>query len=189
MDQHQSAWPLQYLRKTLRAKGIETRVWEKVATSKANWHRAEVFRTAINHGRVHAPYDRDDCQWASLELKFLQEIKTAQVPRVEKQDVGKVQTKDVADCMMEVVEACIGNEIATGEREELGSMALRPGAPGGYPIGGGAQGHGGRSAELAAYYSRRHGDQQFGGRVQGAPTNPSRRPIGGRPASRRLPGW
>lgn len=191
MDQHQSAHPIQFLTKTLRERGMgEVRVFEKTANSQGNWNRAEVFKTAINHNLVHAPYDTADCQYASLELKFLQEIKSARIPRVEKQEVGDIQTKDIADCMMEVVEACIGNLIATGTREELGEMGIRGGAPGGYAIGGGQQGSSGRASELASYYSRRHGEQRFGnGGNRDVPKgNPARRLVGGRPIQRKLPG-
>jgi hypothetical protein len=186
MDQHQSSWPISFLRKTLRNKGIETRIFEKTATSMNNWNRAEVFKTAVNQNRIHAPYDTADCQYASLELKFLQEIKSARIPRVEKQDVGPVQTKDIADAMMEVVEACIGNSMANEMRADLG-QGMRMGAPGGYSMGG----HDRASAnELSHFYGRRQGDQYFSGSMgrKENRTSPTRRPVGGKPVSRRLPG-
>ena len=185
MDQHQSSWPISYLRKTLRSMGIETRVFEKTATSLANWHRAEIFKTAINKNLIHAPFDEADCQYANLELKFLQQISSARVPRVEKQDVGPVQTKDIADAMMEVVEACIGNAMANQTRADLGEP-IRTGAPGGYNIGGREK----NNDPMSAFYNKRAGEQRFtGGTGSGkAPVSPTRRPVGGRPPSRRLPG-
>jgi hypothetical protein len=185
MDQHQSSWPISYLRKTLRAKGVNTRVFEKTATSLGNWHRAEVFKTAINRNLVHAPQDTSDCQYAALELKFLQEIKSARVPRVEKQDVGPIQTKDIADAMMEVVEACIGNTLANQMRGNLAEgMAL--GSQGGYSMGNHDKA---RNSELNQYYNSRKGEQRFtGGMARDySGTSPTRRPVGGRPVSRRLP--
>jgi hypothetical protein len=185
MDQHQSSWPISYLRKTLMAKGIETRVFEKTATSMNNWHRAEIFKTAINHNLIHAPNDTSDCQYAALELKFLQEIKSARVPRVEKQDVGPVQTKDIADAMMEVVEACIGNVMTKENRQNL-SGGLAMGAAGGYSMGGRDSA---TPSEISNFYSGRKGEQRFTGGMgsQKGSVSPTRRPVGGRPLSRRLP--
>jgi hypothetical protein len=185
MDQHQSSWPISYLRKTLRAQGINTRIFEKTATSKGNWHRSETFKTALNRNLIHAPFDEADCQYASLELKFLQEIKSARIPRVEKQDVGPVQTKDIADAMMEVVEACIGDLMAGEIRADLGE-GLRMGASGGYPMGGSESG---KKAAMAHYYGHRKGEQMLGGSAarQNNPTSPTRRPVGGKPITRRLP--
>jgi len=185
MDQHQSSWPISFLRKTLRSKGIATRVFEKTATSLGNWHRSEIFKTAINQNLVHAPYDTADCQYANLELKFLQEIKSARVPRVEKQDVGPIQTKDIADAMMEVVEACIGDVMAKQTRADLGE-GMRMGAPGGYAMGGRDSATPG---QIAHFYGQRQGDQYFSGSMgrKQNPVSPTRRPIGGKPVSRRLP--
>lgn len=185
MDQHQSSWPISYLRKTLRNKGISTQVFEKTATSVGNWHRAEIFKTAINQNKVHAPNDTADCQYAALELKFLQEIKSARVPRVEKQDVGPVQTKDIADAMMEVVEACIGNSMGRQTRADLGE-SLRAGSPGGYAMGGRDRA---TPEEISHFYGRRQGDQYFSGSMgrKESSMSPTRRPVGGKPVYRRLP--
>jgi hypothetical protein len=185
MDQHQSSWPISFLRKNLRAKGIDTRVFEKTATSTGNWNRAEIFKTAINRNLIHAPNDTADCQYAALELKFLQEIKSARIPRVEKQDVGPVQTKDIADAMMEVVEACIGNVMANETRGNL-AEGMSMGSPGGYSIGGRETA---TPNEIANFYGGRRGEQRFTGGMGGErqQVSPTRRPVGGRPVSRRLP--
>ena len=185
-DQHQNRWPMEWLQKQIRARGLgDTRVFEKTADLQRNWNRAEVFRTALYHDRIHAPSQSfPDCEWAANELKYLQEIKTARVPRVEKQDVGPVQTKDVADCMMEVVEVLIGSEF---DRSEGLMQPLSIGAPHGYRIGGYGLG-GDVPDDLAAWYSRRHGEQGSGRNVKGgAGSNPARRPFGGRPIPRALP--
>jgi hypothetical protein len=185
MDQHQSSWPISYLRKTLRSKNIGTRVFEKTATSMNNWNRAEIFKTAVNQNKIHAPYDTADCQYASLELKFLQEIKSARIPRVEKQEVGPVQTKDIADAMMEVVEACIGNVMSQQNREDLGE-GIRMASPGGYSMGGRESATPG---EISHFYGQRRGEQYLSGQMgaRKGSTSPTRRPVGGKPISRRLP--
>lgn len=185
-DQHQNRWPMEWMQKEIRAQGLgDTRIFEKTADLQRNWNRAEVFRTALYHDRIHAPSQTfAHCKWAAEELKYLQEIKTARVPRVEKQDMGPVQTKDVADCMMEVVEVLIGSEFNRGE----GMMQpITVGSPGGYRIGG--YGLGGQVPDqIAAWYSTRNGEQKLGsGGGRGGSSNPARRPFGGRPIPRALP--
>lgn len=184
-DQHQNQWPMQWLSKQLKARGIgETRVFQKTADIQRNWNRAEVFRTSLYQGLVHAPHDTADCDYASLELKYLQEIQTARVPRVEKQDVGPVQTKDVADCVMEVTEALIGSQF--DQRDELANLPMAIGA--GFQPGGGNRA---TPSELAGWYGgagRRKGEQSMGrmnSREIGR--DPSRRAFGGRPVPRALP--
>lgn len=182
-DQHQSQWPMQWLRKELRKRNIgEVRVFEKTANIQTNWNRAEVFRTALYQGLIHAPNDTSDAHQASLELKYLQEIKTGRIPRVEKQDEGPIQTKDMADCMMEVVESLIGSTL-DGERGYLADAGLALGAQGGYAIGKQSP----KAEEMSALYSRRRGEQGFGGRRTGPVDNPARRAFGGKPIPRHLP--
>jgi len=183
-DQHQSQWPMQWLRKELRKRGIgEVRVFEKTANIQSNWNRAEIFRTALYQGLLHSPNDTGDLHQASLELKYLQEIKAGRIPRVEKQDEGPIQTKDMADCMMEVVESLVGNVIQSGERESLGA-GMSVGAMGGYSIGGDKSP---KAEEMSAMYSRRKGEQGFGGSGRGSVDNPARRAFGGKPIPRGLP--
>lgn len=185
-DQHQNRWPMEWLQKQIRARGLgDTRVFEKTADLQRNWNRAEVFRTALYHDRVHAPSQNfPDCKWGANELKYLQEIKTARVPRVEKQDVGPVKTKDVADCIMEVVEVLIGSEF---DRSEGLNQPMSVGSPHGYRIGGYGMSDN-VPDDIAAWYSKRHGEQGFGrGGKGGGGSNPARRPFGGRPVPRSLP--
>jgi len=90
-------------------------------------------------------------------LKFLQQINTSgKFPRVDKQDVGPVTTKDEADCVMTVVEYFLANQIANRTREQL-AQGPAPGAPGGFGIGGGERA---MPSELAGYYQRRGGEQR-----------------------------
>lgn len=183
-DQFQSHAPIQDLQLRLNeAKIGECRVYEKFATNESNWKRAEVFKTALYLGLIHAPRDTDDADWAAQELKFLQQINTAgRFPRVDKQDVGPVQTKDMADCMMTITEKMIGNVIARQAREQLG-VGPAGGAAGGYKIGGAETAP---PAEILGFYKRgRSGEQaKLPGRINVG--NPIRR---GRLQPRRPRGW
>lgn len=136
MDQHNSRMPIETLNRMCREHNLDTRIYEKTATSQNNWNRAEVFKTALYRGLVHAPNDTDDDQYCSEELKYLQQVNTSgRFPRVDKQDIGPVQTKDMADSCFECVEALIGNKIFREARESL-STGASLGALGGYAIGG-----------------------------------------------------
>lgn len=114
-DQFNSAQVIQRLGRRSRSAGLPkvTQVYEKTANRARNWQRAEIFKTAVNMGWVHAPY----YELAELELRFLQEKNGV----VDHPDSGPVQTKDVADAMMECVMALIGDQIVS-MRSELGSM-------------------------------------------------------------------
>jgi hypothetical protein len=114
-DQFNSAQVIQRLGKRSRQAPLPkvTQVYEKTATRQRNWQRAEIFKTAVNMGWVHAPY----YEQAELELRFLQEKNGV----VDHPDSGPVQTKDVSDAMMECVMALIGDQIVS-MRQELGAM-------------------------------------------------------------------
>ncbi len=78
------------------------RVLEKTFTAKENQDRFEKFKSALNLGWVHCYKDdfADDGQsLLELELKFLQEKNG----KVDRQQIGPVQTKDLADAVMVVV--------------------------------------------------------------------------------------
>jgi dTDP-4-dehydrorhamnose reductase len=97
-----------------------------------------------------------DNKWSALELKFLVRKTTqGKNPKVDKQDVGPVQTKDMADCIMEVVERLIGNIVMKSMREELSRNMMAPGALGGYTIPGTTQGTA-MHPELQSYYQSIH---------------------------------
>lgn len=155
-DQHQSAEPIQELQERLTAGNISTRVYEKVATNELNWMRWEVFKTALYAGLVHAPCDTEDDKYAGLELKFLQENRTGgKYPKIDKQDIGPIQTKDMADCIAECTHSLIGNLMANRTRERL-NTALVGGAPGGYGIGFSGLPQGGSGPPgISDYYGRR----------------------------------
>lgn len=114
-DQFNSAQVIQRLARRSRQAALPkvTQVYEKTATKQHNWQRAEIFKTAVYMGWVHAPY----YEQAELELRFLQEKNGV----VDHPDSGPVQTKDVADAMMECVMSLIGDQIIS-MRSELGSM-------------------------------------------------------------------
>jgi hypothetical protein len=125
-DQFQSKGLIQWLRKESRRKGAgETMIREVTATEKLNFARADRFKTALNLGLVHAPADFPLLELAKNELKFLQQKGN----RVVKQEVGPVTTKDIADCIMEVVDSLVGDFVQL-EPYLGGGMAM--GAPGGY---------------------------------------------------------
>jgi len=94
-DQWNSAGFLQRLKKKY-SPGI--RVIEETATEKANYERAEKFKSAINLGWVHSYKDEffeDGQSLLENECKFLSEKNG----KVVKQDVGPVQTKDLYDAV------------------------------------------------------------------------------------------
>lgn len=186
LDQYQSHAPIQRLRQMIQDAGISSVfVSEEFATTEKNWNRAETFKTAINHGLVHAPAitEDPDVELVSQELKFLQKKNTGgKYPRVDKQDIGPVRTKDMADCMMEVVQSLIGNVMAQQMRERAASSVMVAGSPGGYQIGGRTSGSGPLSemhpqfAELSsALYGKRKGEQS----LPGYNHTPSRAAVGG----------
>jgi hypothetical protein len=123
-DQFNSAQVIQRLHRRSRTSGLPktTTVFEDSATKQKNWQRAEIFKTAVNLGYVHSPY----YEQGELELRFLQEKKGV----VDHPDAGPVQTKDVADCMMQCVMNLIGDQIVS-MRSELGSMRPTGAMPGG----------------------------------------------------------
>lgn len=181
-DQFQSAEPIQTLKYQLLEKGIETiSVYEKTATLEHNWFRAENFKTAMNHGLIHAPSDALAIEpyGPDQELKFLQQKNTGgRYPRVDKQDVGPVQTKDMADCMMECVDYLIGNELQNLMRDRAMAAVIAPGAPGGFRIGGSEQPS---IAELHPNLAGYYGAQKRVGEMSavGYNTTPGRGAVGG----------
>ena len=77
------------------------RVLEKTFTVKENQDRFEKFKSAMNLGWVHSYKDNfaeEGQSLLELELKFLQEKNG----KVDKQEVGPIQTKDLSDAVMVV---------------------------------------------------------------------------------------
>jgi len=142
-DQFDSTMAIQQLRKNVNDMGItDVRVREIKATPAVNKRRWDNFKAALYLGRVHAPAPLGQLNERSLalgrdELKFLQ-LKN---DKVVKQDQGPLQTKDIADCIAEVVDNLIGDSLS-GHRGQLAGTHVEPGAERGYSIGG----HRGRAA-------------------------------------------
>jgi hypothetical protein len=127
-DQGYSNWMISRLIKWVRTRNFPKRVavFERTATAPMNWTIAETFKTAIGLGLVHAPY----YEQAQDELLFLQKVAEN---KVDHPTSGPVQTKDVADCMMILVHALIGNEISAFIGEAFSSLSPRFGQQGGFP--------------------------------------------------------
>lgn len=144
-DQYYSNVLIQTLRGRLTEKRINCRIIEKTATVKNNFNKYEAFKTAINLDLVHIPTNCPDSEYAKLELKFLQ-IRNG---RVDKQDLGPVQTKDVADCIAEVTSTLLGG--TASDIIGLHSSRMQFGAQAGYGIG--------RERDFESFYknSRRSG--------------------------------
>ncbi len=125
-DQWNSAETIQRLSKRVREANFPKRVqvYEVTATNAHNWERAENFKIALNQGWIHAPY----YEQAELELKFLQ-LKNG---KVVKQETGPVQTKDVADCLMEVAWTILGTQVHALTHRALSDLSIRPAAQGGF---------------------------------------------------------
>lgn len=137
-DQFQSQAPIQWINRWLREQNLSNIMcYEKTATAQYNWNRANVFRTALYQDLIHFPGDTPAAIWGGKELKHLQQVNTAgRFPRIDKQEIGPVTTKDIADCIMEVVDALIGDIIANENRQSLSELAPSFGAQGGFQIGG-----------------------------------------------------
>jgi hypothetical protein len=157
-DQYESDYPIRILGDQCRRSGIDTNIFEITASAKQNEKRARNFKTALNLGRVHAPHPetagplgvgRNSIELARYELKFLQEKNG----KIDRQKIGPVQTKDIADCIMEVVDALIGDSLMS-MTTNLSDLALQTGSRGGYGIGK-------TPAELADWYPRKKGFSTF----------------------------
>lgn len=149
-DQYNSAGLMQELRDDIRKMGIANcRIAEVTATQKVNWNRWEAFKTALYLDLVHVPPncitygphgEFDHSEYSKQELKFLQEVQVGQTKRVEKQSLGPIQTKDIADCIAEVTVKFLGSYIGEIMNTTFESGKLQTGSEGGYPIGGRHQG-------------------------------------------------
>jgi hypothetical protein len=124
-DQFNSVHSIQELRRHVREQRHpkNVSVFERTATRALNWEVAETFKTSLGLGLVHAPY----FELAEQELKFLQDIGG----KVAHQTSGPVQTKDVADTMMILVHALIGDQMKARAAGELASLPLRMSQPAG----------------------------------------------------------
>jgi hypothetical protein len=129
-DQFASAGTVQGLQSRARRAGLPkaTAVYEKPATAPLNWLRFECFKIALGMGLVHIPRlqasgtPSEVAEVLEAELKFLQ--RTGR--KVDHPNVGPVQSKDVADCVVEVVWALIGEDMASVLGEDLMALGIQP---------------------------------------------------------------
>jgi intein/homing endonuclease len=188
---HNSAEPIQDLQERLSKRNIACRVYVTPTTNEANWKRWEVFKTATYQGRIHAPCNEEPMPSAlgtgnitsQDEFKFLQQVNTSgKYPRIDKQDIGPVQTKDRADAVCQVVHDLVGNMFLTTLQQRLSSGALYGGAPGGYGIGNAGYPTGGDGPPgISGYYSRRDEKLAQQGMTRSSKTRGS---LGGRTQGR-----
>lgn len=107
-DQWNSVSSIQHIRAGLQKKGRNVNVHEIHFTRPMNFARFENLKTTMMQKRIKVPWgpENSDSHLLSLELKFLQK-KQNQV--VDKQTAGPVQTKDLADCLGQVVWNLLGD--------------------------------------------------------------------------------
>lgn len=141
-------------------------------TAAHNWERAENFKVALNQGWIHAPY----YEQAELELKFLQ-LKNG---KVVKQDAGPVQTKDVADCLMEVAWTVLGTQVHALTHQGLSNLSLHATAAGGFDPHSREYGE---DSKILNQFSTSTRGRDYNRR--GGGNNPARNPLGGRAGRRR----
>lgn len=128
-DQFDSTMPIQALRQEIHQRGLSTiRIAEKPGTPKRNRKRCDNFKAALYLGRVHAPSPKGhrSLELSRNELKFLVE----KHGKVQRQEIGPVTTKDMADCIMECVDYLIGDHLSM-YRDAL-DVNPRLGAEGGF---------------------------------------------------------
>jgi hypothetical protein len=110
-DQYNSASSIQFLQKKIRAQHMPKRiqVFEVTTTRPKDWIEKENSKAAINMGLVHAPstHEGDSYERAELELRFLQQVNG----RVDHPSSGPVQSKDIADAMMNCINVLIGEQV------------------------------------------------------------------------------
>lgn len=125
-DQYNSTSSIQRLQKKIREENLPKRieVFEKPVTRQNDWEIKENAKAAINLQLVHCYSSADDihAERLELELKFLQLVNG----RVDHPTAGPVQSKDLADCLCEVVNELIGEQVNNFLHKDLSNF--RPGA-------------------------------------------------------------
>jgi hypothetical protein len=139
-DQFNVPATIGWLRKKLAKEQLpqQVQVHEVTRTARLNWSHAELFKAALNMGLVHIPMflrerDPESGDWkinyasseVEQELKFLEEKNN----KVDHPSSGPVQTKDIADTIMEVTVSLIGKQMASLLGQELSDLGLSGGAP------------------------------------------------------------
>src|SRR5690606_3262269 len=97
--------------------------YERTATKELNWSRAAGFKTATTMGLLHAHY----YEQAENQLNILIDTGRKTMYRA---DTRPSQTKDVADCMFEVVDYFLGKQVQE-MLAALGAERIRGGMQGG----------------------------------------------------------
>lgn len=101
------------------------RIHQRTATAPYNQRVAENLKAALARGLVHAPQH----DLAAEELRFL-EVRNG---KVDHPTSGPVQTSDIADCMMSVVDLLLGDGNGLRQQEVLGRLGVS-GSPGINPL-------------------------------------------------------
>jgi hypothetical protein len=169
-DQYNSTSSIQKMQKKIRTANPRltknVQVFEKTSTRQYDWQVKENSKAAINLDLVHAPY----YERAELELRFLQLVNG----RVDHPSSGPVQSKDIADAMMECIHVLIGEQVNNFLHSELSSF--RPGAA----MEGGMEPFPGMSAPADHDTDQRLAQLSSFGRARGrADMTPSRMPRRG----------
>lgn len=122
-DQYNSTSSIQKMQKRIRASSMpkHVNVFEKTATRPYDWQVKENSKAAFNLNLVHIPKNVKDYERARDELKFLQLVNG----RVDHPTAGPVQSKDIADSMMECIHVLIGEQTRNFLHSDLNG--LRPG--------------------------------------------------------------
>ncbi len=122
-DQYNSTSSIQKLQKKIRKASLpkHVEVFEKTVTRPYDWMVKENSKAAINLGLVHAPANPTSFTRARDELLYLQLVNG----RVDHPNAGPVQSKDIADSMMECIHVLIGEQTRNFMHSDLNS--LRPG--------------------------------------------------------------
>ena len=126
MDQFNTVFLLQRLRQYVNSKQFPRRIqiYERTATKKINWQVAEIFKSALNMGLIHAPYNEQ----AVLEMTFLTDMGNE---RVDHPTTGPVQTKDVFDAISNVVYTLIGDQMSAFLGQEFSDFNMSAAMQGG----------------------------------------------------------
>jgi len=125
-DQFGGPMMIQHLRKYVAEKKWPRRIdiAEQTATKPLNWKMAEAFKAALNMHLLHGPWHEQ----AELELTFLQDMGNQ---RVDHPSSGPVQSKDVADAMMNVVYNLIGEQMSAFLGAEFSGFSITGAMQGG----------------------------------------------------------
>lgn len=161
---------LSHLRGALRTANLPktVRVREQTSTAPHNWKRAEVFKSALNMGLVHAPLldaageFSEHSELAELELRFLED----KGGKVDHPTTGPVRTKDIADACFEVVYALVGEQMAAHLGQAFTSLGIKGGLSGG----------------MDPYRNQTPDGERMGDKITESMRNSARRKVGSSPA-------